>query len=410
MGGIGIPRKNFPTPKLPTGENPTNSFIPVARIADLFLNPGKSYDFDGEKRIYPSTKIVYWCGGNPFHHHQDLNRLIEAWKRPDTVIVHDPWWTSTARHADIVLPATTTLERNDIGSGGRDRYIIAMQKAIDPVENAKSDYDIFSLLSSKLGFEKDYTEGRNDMQWLKHLYGQCKKNAEEMGFNYPDFDSFWEKGHIEIEAPDKPFVLFENFRKDPEMFPLNTPSKKIEIYSETLESFNYEDCPAHAKWIEPSEWLGSKNADRFPLHLISNQPKNRLHGQMDNGSFSLSSKIKGREPAILHPKDASERGIENGDIIKIFNDRGAILAGASLSNDIRKGVIRVHTGAWFDPIKPGVPGSLDKHGNPNVLTLDRGTSRLSQGPSSHSTLVEISKFTEELPEITAFQTPDIKES
>lgn len=410
MGGIGIPRKNFPTPKLPTGENPTNSFIPVARIADLFLNPGKSYDFDGEKRIYPSTKIVYWCGGNPFHHHQDLNRLIEAWKRPDTVIVHDPWWTSTARHADIVLPATTTLERNDIGSGGRDRYIIAMQKAIDPVENAKSDYDIFSLLSSKLGFEKDYTEGRNDMQWLKHLYDECKKNAEEMGFNYPDFDSFWEKGHIEIEAPDKPFVLFENFRKDPEMFPLNTPSKKIEIYSETLESFNYEDCPAHAKWIEPSEWLGSKNADRFPLHLISNQPKNRLHGQMDNGSFSLSSKIKGREPAILHPKDASERGIENGDIIKIFNDRGAILAGASLSNDIRKGVIRVHTGAWFDPIKPGVPGSLDKHGNPNVLTLDRGTSRLSQGPSSHSTLVEISKFTEELPEITAFQTPDIKES
>ena len=194
------------------------------------------------------------------------------------------------------------------------------------------------------------------------------------------------------------------------MFPLNTPSKKIEIYSETLESFNYEDCPAHAKWIEPSEWLGSKNADRFPLHLISNQPKNRLHGQMDNGSFSLSSKIKGREPALLHPKAASERGIENGDIIKIFNDRGAILAGASLSNDIRKGVIRVHTGAWFDPIKPGVPGSLDKHGNPNVLTLDRGTSRLSQGPSSHSTLVEISKFTEELPEITAFQTPDIKES
>ena len=193
MGGIGIPRKNFPTPKLPTGENPTNSFIPVARIADLFLNPGKSYDFDGEKRIYPSTKIVYWCGGNPFPHHQDLNRLIEAWKRPDTVIVHDPWWTSTARHADIVLPATTTLERNDIGSGGRDRYIIAMQKAIDPVENAKSDYDIFSLLSSKLGFEKDYTEGRNDMQCLKHLYDECKKNAEEMGFNYPDFDSFWEK-------------------------------------------------------------------------------------------------------------------------------------------------------------------------------------------------------------------------
>ena len=160
---------------------------------------------------------------------------------------------------------------------------------------------------------------------------------------------------------------------------------------------------------EPSEWLGSENAKEFPLHLISNQPKNRLHGQMDNGSLSLSSKIKGREPAIINPNDASERDIEDGDVIKVFNNRGAMLAGARLSDEIRRGVIRVHTGAWFDPIEPGVSGSLDKHGNPNVLTLDRGTSSLSQGPSSHSTLVEICKFTEELPEITAFQTPDISE-
>ncbi|MED5579451.1 MAG: molybdopterin guanine dinucleotide-containing S/N-oxide reductase [Nitrospinota bacterium] len=410
MGGIGIQNENFPTPKLPTGDNPINSYIPVARIADLFLNPGKSYDFDGEKRTYPITKIIYWCGGNPFHHHQDLNRLIEAWKKPDTVIVHDPWWTSTAKHADIILPATTTLERNDIGSGSKDTYIIAMQKAIEPVGTAKSDYEIFSLLSNKLGFEEDYTEGRDETQWIKYLYNECKEDAGENGFSYPSFDTFWNNGHIKIETPNKPFVLFENFRNDPEQFPLNTPSKKIEIFSKTLESFNYEDCPPHSKWIEPSEWLGSDIAKQFPLHLISNQPKNRLHGQMDHGSCSLSTKIKGREPAVIHPKEASRRGIEDGDVIKIFNERGSILAGASLSEDIREGVIQIYTGAWFDPVEPGVPGSLDKHGNPNVLTLDKGTSSLSQGPSSHSTLVEVSKFTEKLPEVTAFQTPEIMET
>jgi biotin/methionine sulfoxide reductase len=132
---------------MPAGINRADSWIPVARIADLLLKPGQEYEFNGETRTYPDTKLIYWCGGNPFHHHQDLNRLVEAWRRPETIIVQDIWWTATVRHADIVLPATTTLERNDIGSGGRDPHIIAMHKASEPVGKARSDHEIFKDLS-----------------------------------------------------------------------------------------------------------------------------------------------------------------------------------------------------------------------------------------------------------------------
>ena len=121
---------------------------PPPRIADCLLNPGERYDYDGKSATYPDIRLVYWAGGNPFHHHQDLNRLRRAWQRPETIIVHEPWWTATARHADIVLPATTSLERNDIGGAPRDRFVIAMHKAIDPVGEARNDFDIFRDLAA----------------------------------------------------------------------------------------------------------------------------------------------------------------------------------------------------------------------------------------------------------------------
>src|SRR5690606_21233963 len=168
--GMGAPRRRIPTVGLSAGRNPTGSFIPVARIADMLLEPGGTYEFNGETRTYPDTKIVYWCGGNPFHHHQDLNRLVEAFRRPDTVIVHEPWWTATARHADIVLPATTSLERNDIGSSPRDRFVMAMKQAVPPLGEARHDHDIFADLAGRLGFREAFTEGRTEMEWLRHLY------------------------------------------------------------------------------------------------------------------------------------------------------------------------------------------------------------------------------------------------
>ncbi|MDP6708209.1 MAG: molybdopterin-dependent oxidoreductase, partial [Alphaproteobacteria bacterium] len=179
IAGIGMPRGPIVVPRLPPGENATGSFIPVARVADMLLEPGASYDFDGERRTYPDIRLVYWAGGNPFHHHQDLNRLITAWQRPETIVVHEPWWTATARHADIVLPATTTLERNDIGAGDRDRFVVAMHRAIAPVGEARNDRDIFAGLAERLGFAETFTEGRDEMAWLRHLYDVARQQAAQ---------------------------------------------------------------------------------------------------------------------------------------------------------------------------------------------------------------------------------------
>jgi biotin/methionine sulfoxide reductase len=126
---------------------------------------------------------------------------------------------------------------------------------------------------------------------------------------------------------------------------------------------------------------------------------------MDMGRVSQASKIRGREPMRMNPVDAAERGIRDGDVVRVCNDRGAILAGAVLSENLRRRVIQISTGAWYDPLQPGVIGSLDKHGNPNVLTLDKGTSRLAQGPSAQTTLVQVEKFDGEPPPVSAYTPP-----
>jgi biotin/methionine sulfoxide reductase len=407
MNGYGNPVRRFPVPALKTFGNPANSAIPVARIADMLLDPGARYTFLGEDRHYPDIKLVYWCGGNPFHHHQDLNRLVEAWRRPETVVVQDIWWTATARHADIVLPATTTLERNDIGASSRDRFIMAMQQAVPPVGEARNDFDIFADLAGRLGFREAFTEGRSEGEWLRHLYEVSRQQAAQAEVALPDFEQFWAQGYAEVPPPQEAFVQFGDFYRDPVAHPLKTPSGKVELWSQTIADYGYADCIGHAAWFEPTEWLGGERAERFPIHLISSQPANKLHGQMDHAGVSRADKIDGREAITLNPGDAACRDISEGDLVRVFNDRGALLASARLSEDVRHGVARLPTGAWYDPAEPGHAGSLEKHGNPNVLTPDRGTSRLGQGPIAHSAVVEVERFEGEAPPVTAHRVPEL---
>lgn len=407
--GIGNPVELFHWPSLPQGRNPVSAFIPVARISDMLLNPGGSFVYDGKTHTYPDIKAVYWAGGNPFHHHQDLNRLVRAIRQPDTVFVNEIWWTAMARHADFVFPTTTTLERNDISMTHWEQTVVPMLKAIEPVGESRHDYDVFTGLARRLGVEEAFTEGRDENAWLRHLWEQARQRAAEAEFELPDFDTFWQGGPFEVLQPKKPMVLLEEFRADPAANPLQTPSGRIEIFSEAIAGFGYADCPGHPVWMEPYEWLGSPLAESYPLHLISNQPKTRLHSQLDSGGISRGSKIQGREPMMIHPDDAAARGISDGDVVRIFNDRGACLAGVIVSDAVRKGVIQLSTGAWYDPEVPGQIGSLCKHGNPNVLTRDKGTSSLGQGPSAHSTLVDVEKYEGTPPPVTAFEPPPIVE-
>lgn len=403
MNGVGNPRGNFPGPEMSAGRNPIGRGIPVARLTDMLLSPGETYDFNGRRGVYPDIRMVYWAGGNPFHHHQDLNRLMRAWAKPQTIVVHDSWWTPTARRADIVLPATTTLERNDIGGSSRDRFILAMHQAIASVGSARNDFDIYRELAARAGHEAAFSDGLDEQGWLKRIYQGIAVGCAKQGMTVPDFETFWHLGHLEYPMPDEDFVLFADFRRDPEANPLKTPSGKIEIVSRTIAGFGYDDCPPHPTWLPPHEWLGASESKRWPLHLVTNQPSDKLHSQMDAGQVSLAGKVNGRAPVRINPGDASARGIRDGDIVHLHNARGACLAGAVLDPGLVPGVVVMPTGAWFDP----QGDALERHGNPNVLTLDVGTSRLAQAPSALSALVELALWTEPVPDMLAHRPPEI---
>jgi biotin/methionine sulfoxide reductase len=407
---IGVPPVDLPRLGLPGRPNPVRDFIPVARISDLLLHPGEEFDYDGRRLVYPDIRLVYWCGGNPFHHHQDLNRLRRAFSRPDTVVVHDPFWTATARHADVVLPATTTLEREDIAAGPNDPFLVAMHRMTAPVGDARDDYDIFAGLADRFGCRETFTEGRSARAWLMHLYEQWCSAVEASipSQRLPAFEEFWTRGYLRLPVTLRPQVLLAAFRADPDGHPLRTPSGKIELYSEEIAGFDYDDCPGHPAWLPPAEWLGSPKAQRFPLHLVANQPSTRLHSQLDMGAYSQAAKIRGREPMRIHPTDAAARGLTAGDIARLYNDRGACLVGVVISDRVRPGVVQLSTGAWFDPEEPAAPGSMCVHGNPNVLTLDKGTSRLAQGSVGQHALVEVERFDGPLPPAKVLDPPPVE--
>jgi trimethylamine-N-oxide reductase (cytochrome c) len=383
--------------------------IPCGRVVEMLLNPGKEFDFNGKRDKYPAVKLAYWVGGDPFVHHPQRNRQVEAWRNLETFIVHDFQWTPTARHADIVLPATSAYERNDLAPVGdySAMAIVAMKKVIDPVFEARNDYDIFAEIAKRLGKGQEFTEGKSEMDWLRQFYGDAVKQAQAKKIDMPDFDTFWNgSGVVEFPISDdaKNFVRYAKFRDDPLLNPLGTPSGLIEIYSKNIEKMAYDDCPAHPTWMEPAERLGGPST-KYPLHVVASHPQSRLHSQLCGTKLNQTYRIAGREPALMNPADAAARNIKDGDVVRVFNDRGQILVGVKLTEDARPGVMRVFEGGWYDPAEPGKPGTLDKYGDVNVLSLDLGASKLSQGNTAQTITADAEKFAGEPPPVTVFAPP-----
>ena len=385
VNAIGNDLARLPMIALPQGQNAVTDYVPVARITDMLENPGGAYEFDGQHRTYPDIRLVWWAGGNPFHHHQDLNRMRRAWTKPETVIANEWCWNALAKHADIVLPCTVPLERTDIAMTNRDPWLARMDKVVEPPGEARDDHMIFAGIARAMGVEEAFTEGRTPEEWIRWIYDRTRQSAAEREIELPSLDELREKGTHQIPPSEEPHVMLKGFRADPDGHPLDTPSGRIELFSEVIAGFGYDDCPPHPAWLEPAEWLGQGRG----LHLMSNQPKGKLHSQLDHGAHCRSLRPDGREVLSLHPEDAAARGIGDGDRLRVFNARGWCLATAALSDGVRPGVVQMATGAWYDPAvdAEGRPGC--RHGNPNVLTLDKGTSRLAQGPIAHSCIVEV---------------------
>jgi trimethylamine-N-oxide reductase (cytochrome c) len=425
---IGVPSSGAAAPggfprNLDQGQKPlfdNNDFkgasktIPVARWVDAILEPGKTIDANGSKVTYPDIKMMVISGNNPWNHHQDRNRMKQAFHKLECVVTVDMNWTATCRFSDIVLPACTTLERNDIDIYGSyaNRGLLAMQKMVEPLFDSLSDFEIFTRFAKILGREKEYTRDMSEFEWLKKLYDDCKK-ANDGKFKMPEFEQFWQDGYVHF-GEGKPWTRHAKFREDPEINPLGTPSGLIEIFSRKIDRFNYDDCKGHPTWMEKTERShGGPGSDKYPVWMQSCHPDKRLHSQMcESKEFRETYTVKGREPVYLNPEDAKERGIKDGDIVRVFNDRGQLLAGAVVSSNFSRGVIRIEEGAWYGPV--GDDGSVEggakvgaicSYGDPNTLTQDIGTSKLAQACSAYTCLVNYEKFTGKVPQVSSFNGP-----
>lgn len=418
--GIGVPSTGFAGPggfprNLDQGAKPKwdntnfNGYsrtIPVARWIDAILEPGKKINHNGNTVTLPGFKMMVISGNNPWHHHQDRNKMKRAFQKLETVVTIDFNWTATCRFSDIVLPACTQWERNDIDSYGSysGKGLIAMHRLVDPMFQSRTDFEIMTELTRRFGRHEEFTRGMDEMEWVRSLYNDCKK-ANEGKFEMPEFDEFWEQSVLEF-GEGKPWVRHADFRKDPEINALGTPSGFIEITSRKIGRYGYEHCQEHPMWFEKTERShGGPGSDKYPFWLQSCHPDKRLHSQMcESEAFRATYAVQGREPVYINPMDAKAKGIKAGDLVRVFNGRGQLLAGAVLSDSYPRGVIRIEEGAWYGPLSEK-DGAICTYGDPNTLTLDLGTSELAQATSANTCIVDFEKFTGKVPPVTSFGGP-----
>ena len=384
-GGGGTPQSGATPPTgLSQGRNTVKKICPASRISEMLNNPGKAFTYNGSRYTYPLVKLIYNAGNNFLSHQQDLNELIRALQKVDTVIVQDCWWTASARWADIVLPATTTLERNDISSGGTYNInkFYAMKQVIAPQGDALDDFEIFRRLADLCGVEIGFTEGKEPMDYVEAAY-ENSSAAKLM-----PFEAFWEKGEITLPTPAAAdgWVRHGDFRADPAKHPLHTPSGRIEMYSATIEKMNLPDCPPMPKWQEPAEYLG--NAKPGQLHVVSPHPFMRLHSQMANAEpLRRTYAVQGREPLLINTEDARKRGIRDGDLVELYNERGALVVGARVSDRIMPGVVSIYEGAWPQLDSKG----RCNNGLVNFITSSRPASGLTQATTADTCLASLRK-------------------
>ena len=384
-GGGGMPQSGKGTPVgMSQGRNFVKTVCPASRITDMLENPGKEVFYNGNTHTYPDVKVIFNAGNNFMSHQQDTNRLIRALEKVETIVSVDVWWTAATRWCDIVMPAASTLEQDDISVGGTysNDKIYAMKKVIEPIGDSLPDYEIFEGLADKLGLWTQFTEGEDKMYHIKLAY-----EATDASKHVP-FEEFWEKGYVRQEVPEAAHKWTRHgaFYNDPEGSPLHTTSGKIEMFCEDFAKLEIEDCPGMPMWMEKHEYLG--NAKEGQLHVVSPHPWFRLHSQMDQSErLRELYKIQGREPVRINSEDAASRGIEDGDLVELYNDRGTVIAGAVISDDIMPGVVSIYEGAW---------PSLDSKGRcnsglVNFLTSTQPSSGLAQATTANTVLCSMRK-------------------
>ena len=332
----------------------------------------------------------------------DSNSYIKALKSPkiEFIMAQHPWMENDCLFADIILPVSTKFEQQDIGVDAHNGQFYCTYhegKCIEPVGESMSDYEVVCKIAERFGLLEKYTGGKSVDEWEKLEFDNS--GIQEM----VTYEDFVEKGYFVVPTdPDwenYPAGLKE-FYDDPENHRLKTPTGKIEFLSQNLAKYFPDDKerPPVPHWIEKGEShderLSSERAKKYPLLLMSNHGRWRVHANHDDISWTReipTCKVKGPdsyyyEPLWMNPADAAARGIVKGDIVKIYNERGAVLGGAYITERMSPGVIYMDHGARYDPI---VPGELDRGGAINTITPHKTTSRRATGMVVSSFLAEV---------------------
>jgi trimethylamine-N-oxide reductase (cytochrome c) len=392
-------------------------FIPKDLIHDAILNPPISWY--GTALLYSDvedqfTRYTYPAEGCPEVHMiwtdtpcwitcwNDSNSFIKALRSPkiEFMLAQHPWLENDCLFTDIILPANTKLEVEDIcmdTGNGQFNILIHKKKCVEPVGESRSDYEIVCMIAEKLGLLEEYTGGKTVEDLIK--LGFDISGIEKM----ISYEEFKEKGYFVVPTdPDwkKAPAGLSKFHEDPENNPVTTPSGKIEFLSQNLAKHFPDDAerPPVPHWIEKGEShdeaLSSQRAVRYPLLIMSNHGRWRVHAQCDDITWTReiqTCKVTGPdgykyEPLWINPIDAAARDIKNGDVVKIFNERGAVLGGAYVTERIKPGVVYMDHGARYDPI---IPGELDRGGAINSITPHKTTSKNATGMAVSGFLVEV---------------------
>jgi anaerobic selenocysteine-containing dehydrogenase len=332
----------------------------------------------------------------------DSNRYIEGLRSPkvEFILAQHPWLENDCLFADLILPVSTKFEEDDIGadqSNGQFYTAVHEKRCIEPLGESKSDYEIVSLIAEKFGLLDKYQGGKTIEEWLRFYF--ANSGLKDM----ITYEEFAEKGYFVVPTdPDwkkSPAGLLK-FYQDPRKNPLQTPSGKLEFFAQTLAKHFPDDPerPPVPHWIEKGEShderISSTRTGKYPLLLMSNHGRWRVHAQCDDITWTrevATCKVNGPdgykyEPLWINPRDARARGVKYGDVVKIFNERGAVLGGAYVTERVMPGVVYMDHGARYDPI---VPGELDRGGAINTITPHNTTSKNATGMAASSFLVEV---------------------
>jgi anaerobic dimethyl sulfoxide reductase subunit A len=377
----------------PSGENPVTASIPVFLWSEAVLRGHELTQAEGvigAQQLKSDIKLIYAVATNCLiNQHADVNRsaaILRDESMVEFIVVQDNFLTPTARFADIVLPACTQFETWGVEDGWKyGDEVILQPKLVEPPGECKSDYRICTQLAERLGFGEAYTEGRDERAWVEW----CLDRFRQTHFpDLPSLDTFIEQNLGAYSLPvTQPAVALADFRCDPQKYPLNTPSGKIEIFSKALYDMGrQDDIPPIPKYIP--EWenpftLGKVEGKKYPLQAIGHHSLARVHSTHANNDW-LQEAFPQR--IFINSLDAASRGIRDGDLVYVWNDRGELVIPARLTNRILPGVVDIPQGAWWSPDEAGV----DHSGCINVLTSSRWTP-LAFSSTQHTIMVEVKK-------------------